>query len=102
MRTAENRGGERVLYTFGVEPDEAVRMAAAIREYARNSEYAYTKEERQDMPDESMQVYVLGENSIVVASRAYVGSVGEKARREAREVAEYAYALLEDSGLLRQ
>ncbi len=48
-----------------------------------------------------MQIYVFDKNSVVVASRAYIGNIGERARAEAREIAEYAYALLKDSKLLR-
>ena len=102
MRTVEKRNGERVVYTFGVDTAEAHRMADAIREYAKKSIYVYTEEERLEMPEESVQVYVLDHDSIVVASRAYIGSVGERAREEAREIAEYAYALLKDSKLLRR
>jgi len=54
------------------------------------------------MPDESMQIYVFDRNSVVVASRAYIGDVGERVREEAREIAEYTYALLKDSKLLRR
>ena len=102
MRTVEKRNGKRVVYTFGVDTEEAARMADAIREYAKKSGYVYTEEERLAMPEESMQVYVLDQDSIVVASRVYIGDVGERVREEAREIAEYAYALLKDSKLLRK
>lgn len=102
MRTAEKRNGERIVYTFKVDPGEAQRMAEDIREYAKRIEYAYTDEERLAMLDESMQVFVLNEDCIAVASRVYIGRVGKRVREEALEIAEYAYALLRDSKLLRE
>ncbi|MCL4387944.1 hypothetical protein M1567_02210 [Candidatus Marsarchaeota archaeon] len=102
MRTVEKHNGERVVYTFGVDPGEAPKMANAIREYAKTSGYVYTEEEKQAMPDDAMQVYVLNNDSIAVASRVYIGSVGKRVKEEALEVAEYAYALLKDSRLLRE
>ncbi|OJI07551.1 MAG: hypothetical protein BK997_02965 [Candidatus Micrarchaeum sp. ARMAN-1] len=101
VRTVEKRNGERVVYTFPAEPAEAGRMADAVREYAAKNQYVYTEDEKRLMPDESMQVYVLDKDSVVVASRAYTGNIGERARAEAREIAEYAYTLLKDSKLLR-
>ena len=102
VRTVEKRNGERVVYTFPAEPAEAGRIADAVREYASKNQYVYTEEEKLLMPDESMQIYVFDRNSVVVASRAYIGDVGERVREEAREIAEYTYALLKDSKLLRR
>ena len=101
-RTVEKRNGERVVYTFPAGPTEAGRIADAVREYAAKNQYVYTKEEKLSMPDESVQIYVFDKNSIVVASRVYIGNVGERAKAEALEIAEYAYALLKDSKLLRE
>lgn len=99
--TAEKRNGWRTKYKFPAETENASDAVAAIRKYANDSGYVYTDEERKEMPDESMQVYIYNNNSIVIASRAYTERTRERALKEAEEVAEYAYALLRDSKLLR-
>jgi hypothetical protein len=99
--TVEKRNGLRTKYKFPVETGKASDAVAAIRKYANNSGYVYTDEEREEMPDESIQVYIYNNSSIVITSRAYTERTKERALREIEEIAEYAYALLRDSKLLR-
>lgn len=102
MEIVEKRNGERVLYTFKIKQKDISGVAEAIREYARKNEYAFTKEEKLSMPDESMQVYIYNNIGIRIASRVYTEKTMKRAREEARMVAEYAYALLTDTKLLRE
>jgi hypothetical protein len=99
--TKEKRNGLRTVYIIPVSAENPLQEVEAIRKYKDSLGFVYTDDERRDMPDESMQVYIYNNNSVAIASRAYTEKTKARVLEEVEAVAEYAYTLLRNSKLLR-